>query len=631
MVAAGTERITSWSSGKARGSKIWHQSLAAIAAIALFWPLAAVDAGVGLDSSKQTAVALARILNLRWGAQIVFTCGPLAFLQSSAFYSYWQSVVATTYQMAVIAALFLGVAAALRQRQTPAAALVRAFVTTGVIGILLGPTYTEWMFFAAFAWASVPLLQQEPARSTMMTTCSALAAVAGFELLIKITAGLAIAAIALATSALLDWRAVGRHCITIAAFAASLPLWWMLAGQRLSDLPTWLGYSVDLASGYLGGMAGAIHPSPFLVANLVYLAGAAALCAMFVYGSTAVPRRYVALAGLVIQLATLAAFEHFDPWHFCVLLAAISVALVIAPRPPARGRADLVVGVTIALILAEVAGAGTPTRAAGVVQTPERVAERLLTLAMPGRHKQRVEQAKSHQRALFAVPDRFITVIGSAAVHVDPQDISAVWAYNLNWHPTPVFQTYAAYTPTLDKLNAASVAEGTEFVLSRISSASPATGIDGRLGVQESPLYSRKLLCDYDVSGIENRWALFRHTNPHCGPLTPVGQVRIGQHDTIAIPDPSGPDMAVLVALDLDQSIKDRLLGAVAPLTNFTIMLDGVTYRLVAKNAREPFLVTTPASYAGTNLQINAHRIALNPSAPLPIAGLRFYEMRVNS
>jgi hypothetical protein len=342
----------------------------------------------------------------------------------------------------------------------------------------------------------------------------------------------------------------------------------------------------------------------------------------------------VLLAVLVTGFAGRAAFGHLDLWHFCVLLATIVVVLAIAPLPKAR-RIYLVAAVAITLTLVEFAGTVIATRAVAVFETPGRVADRLVTLALPGRYGQRVEQAKARLRALYAIPDRFIATIGSAPVHIDPQETSAAWAYNLTWHPTPVFQTYSAYTPALDKLNAESLGNGPKYVLSRISSALPATGIDGRLGVQESPLYSRTLLCDYQVSGIENRWVLFTHTYPHCGPLTPLSQVSVRGQDVVNIPGPSGPDMAVLVGIGLNQTVEDQLLRAtIAVGTIFGVELDEVYYRLIARNAEEPFLVVAPASVAGTNLQIHAHSIgagrSISLAQPATTARLRFYEMRVN-
>ena len=191
------------------------------------------------------------------GTRDVATCGPLAFLQTTAYYSFDQSVLATIYQPIVVAALFLGIAAALRQRHAPMTSLVGAFVTTGIVAILHighggvpGLEYPELAVLAAFAWAAVPLLQHDPKRSTVFTTCIVLGAVAGLQLLVKFNIGLAIVAIALAVSVLLDWRAVGRHCATVTAFAASTLIWWVLAGQRPGDLPAWLRSSAAVVSGY---------------------------------------------------------------------------------------------------------------------------------------------------------------------------------------------------------------------------------------------------------------------------------------------------------------------------------------------------------------------------------------------
>ena len=125
---------------------------------------------------------------------------------------------------------------------------------------LPGMEYPELAVLAAFAWAAVPLLQHDPKRSTVFTTCIVLGVVAGFQLLVKFNTGLAIVAIALAVSVLLDWRAVGRHCATVTAFAASTLIWWVLAGQRPGDLPAWLRSSAAVVSGYSEAMGDSLLP-----------------------------------------------------------------------------------------------------------------------------------------------------------------------------------------------------------------------------------------------------------------------------------------------------------------------------------------------------------------------------------
>jgi len=642
--------VTSWVSTTTWGTAAWQQVLAAVITAVLFWPQSSVDAMVGLDPSWQAGLAMARIHHLAWGPELVSTYGPLGFLQNTAYYSFDQSLLATIYQLTVVATLFLGIAAALRQRHAPMTSLIGAFITTGVTAILhighgstLGIMYPELVVLAAFAWAAVPLLQNDPERATVFRTCSVLGAAAGLQLLVKFNTGLTILVIALALSVLLDWRAVGRHCATVTAFAASTFVCWVLAGQGPGNLPTWLSYSASVVSSYSAAMAIPLPAvGPFAIQTVVStVVWAGALCAMFIRGGPETPRRFVALVGLVTLITAKKEFARLSLGNFFALLAVVVVAVAITPFSRTRRRAFVLVvgaivlfGVTSEHTYLEVHGGHDYDRTVAAVQAPGQAIDRLVTLALPGRVDQRVEQAKARQRALYAIPDRFIKTIGSGTVHIDPDEISAAWAYDLAWRPVPVFQTYQANSPTLDELNGESLAKWPQFVLSRLSPASPATGIDGRLGVQESPHYSRALLCSYTVSGIEHRWALFTHAGPHCGPLTALSQVPIHEHDVIRVPAPSRPGMAVLVGIDLQPSVLDRLFqGTVVPLTIPTVVLDGVSYRLIAANAAEPFLVNTGASVEGTNLQIHAHTIGVGSAPSLGQsdtgARLRFYEMRV--
>ncbi|MFW3114196.1 hypothetical protein MHAE_10561, partial [Mycobacterium haemophilum DSM 44634] len=185
--------MKTWCSTTTLGSTRRQRALAAGIAVVLFWPQSSIDPTVGLDPSWQAGLALARIHHIAWGPELVFTYGPLGFLQNSAYYSFTQAVLASIYQITVIAALFLGIATALRQRHAPMTSLIGAFVTTGIAVSLhvgngfsvkgsLGMWYPELAVLAAFAWASASLLQHEPKRSTVFTTCTALGAVAGFQL-----------------------------------------------------------------------------------------------------------------------------------------------------------------------------------------------------------------------------------------------------------------------------------------------------------------------------------------------------------------------------------------------------------------------------------------------------------------
>lgn len=621
------------------GSARWQRGLTAAVVALILWPQSSVDASVGLDPSWEAGLALARIHDLQWGPELVFTYGPLGFLQTTAYYTLDQSLLATVYQLSIVATLFLGVAAALRQHHSPMTSLIGALLTTGVVTFLHislvgspGMRYPELAVLAAFAWAAAFLLQRNPMHRAVFTTCVGLGAAAGLQLVVKFNTGLAIAAIALTLSVLHDFRSVGRHCATVTVFAVSTLASWLIAGERLTDLFSWLRLSADVVSGYVE-MAIPLFPIA-IIAIGVTVGWAATLCLIFVRGSPQIPRKFVALVGLTTVYEARVAFGHFTETHFYYLLGLIVVAIAITPMPGRRGRAFMAIATAIVIACAG-ASPGLHDRALAAMRAPRDTIDRLVTLAQPSRVIQRIQKAKTRQRALYDVPDRFIQTIGLSTVHIDPYETSVVWAYNLMWHPTPVFQTYTASTPVLDRINSEVLGDGPAFVLSRRPPATPAVDVGGRLGVQESPQYSLALLCNYTLSGVMDQWALFTRTKRHCGPLIALPQIAVRGDDTINVPAPSGPGMAVLVGLDLERTMVDRFLqGTVAPLFISTVVLDGVTYRLVVKNADLPFLVDTPASLNGTGLQIHARTLSLGRSPSFGqgsiAARVRFYEMRVD-
>ncbi|WP_293327884.1 hypothetical protein [Mycobacterium sp.] len=638
---SGTRRWTprAWRS-TAWGAARWQLAIAAAATVLIVAPQSSADAGVGIDPSWEAVVAMAPSRHIAWGPGLVFTYGPLGYLQTTAYYSFGQSVLATIYQFAIVAALFLGLTAALRLRYAPTTSIAAAFLTTALAAALqvghgssLGLMYPELAVLAALVWAVMPTLQEDRKRSTVFVTCTVLGAVAGLQLLVKLNTGFAIFAIALVMSLLLGWKRIERHLATVAAFVVSTLSCWLIAGQQLRDFPAWLKFSAAVVSGYSEAQSEPLMPTA-VPAVLLTLAWLGCICLLFVRNAPGTPRTFVVLVGFVSVVMAKSAFGRFDVWHYGILLGTIIVVVAVTPRFRARHRVFIATAVLV--VFATVTGpGGVIDRAVAVVQGPEQSIERLVTLAVPGGVQRRAERAKAQQRQRDGVPQRFIETIGTKTVHVDPDETSVAWAYNLTWQPTPVFATYSAYTPSLDRLNADSLVNGPEYVLSRVSTSLPAKGIDGRLGTQESPLYSRALLCNYTLTAAENHWALFTRTAPHCGAVTPLAQFDLN-NNTVTSPAPSAPNMAVMVGIDLDPAFVHRFFqGAVAPLGFFTLVLDGADYRLIAANAAEPFLVSTPSSVSGSNLEIHAHSIGIGHTLPLVKAGvharLRFYEMPVDS
>ncbi|BBX61121.1 hypothetical protein MSAS_02950 [Mycobacterium saskatchewanense] len=537
MVASRLGALRNWLSKSTFGTARWQRTTAAVASALIFAALAPTDAAVGLDPSWEAATALAQNHHLAWGTEIVFTSGPLGFLANSTYYYFGQAVAACIYQVVVLSALFLGIAAALRQRVATTMSLVGAFVVTGITSLLLVPMYPDLAVLAALIWASVLLFQGDDAeRSSAFAMCCTLGAAAGFQFLVKINSGPTILLIALATSVLLNWRAIGRHLGTVVAFGISIVACWTLTDQPLNNLPTWLRRSGALASGYVDAMAVplSIYAAPAVVLTVVWVI---ILCVTFLRDGSEISRRFVLLAGLATLISAKTAYGRFDYGHVYILLSLIIVTVAIAPRWSARQQ---MIAIAVVTAFAVFLG-GIPfvtDRGSAAALAPMRAVTRLLTLATPGQTQRQIEQAQARQRANYAVPAQFIQSMGSGTVHIDPIDTSVAWSYSIGWHPVPVFQTYAAFTPALDTLNSESLTNGPQFVLSRVSPVTPARGIDGRLAIQESPSYDRTLLCDYALDGVEDRWALFARSAPRCGPLTALSEVTVRDHDVITVPAP---------------------------------------------------------------------------------------------
>jgi hypothetical protein len=99
--------------------------------------------------------------------------------------------------------------------------------------------------------------------------------------------------------------------------------------------------------------------------------------------------------------------------------------------------------------------------------------------------------------SLALAPDAFeATVrarIATMPVDVQPAETDVIFANGFRWAPEPVFQSYSAYTPALDRIDADSLRSEPRRVLYAYGS------IDGREPFAESPLAHRTLLCNYHL------------------------------------------------------------------------------------------------------------------------------------
>lgn len=104
---------------------------------------------------------------------------------------------------------------------------------------------------------------------------------------------------------------------------------------------------------------------------------------------------------------------------------------------------------------------------------------------------------KSNQENLseMKLPSQVGEFLKNKTVDVIPWEISLIPANNLNWQPRPIFQSYSAYTSSLDKINSQSILSNKpNHIIYNF------TSIDGRHPFFDEPETFTNIFCNYEIS-----------------------------------------------------------------------------------------------------------------------------------
>jgi hypothetical protein len=138
-----------------------------------------------------------------------------------------------------------------------------------------------------------------------------------------------------------------------------------------------------------------------------------------------------------------------------------------------------------------------------------------------------INQAKAAIRAaLPPLSKEYLAQAKEKTVDIFPWEISSLYAYDLDWSPRPVIQSYNAYTSILDSLNAAHFkgSGAPDNIIWQYAY------IDGRYPLFDEPATFRTILENYEILSPENYLILQRRQEeviPHYTPLAD-GQCPLG-------------------------------------------------------------------------------------------------------
>ncbi len=524
-------------------------SFLGLALAALAWPINGIVPGVGPDASWIIGLHLAHAEGLDFGRDFVWTYGPLGFLEVPVLVDQALWAIAFAYQ----ALTHVAVAVALlwtARRALPLPIAVAACYCLLVVG-RLGAAVTLLVFLWAFA-----ALDDDPPAFAAPVLAVGGGFLAALELLGKSNYGMDVLGLVLIALAGLPARKRSL-AMFVPAFCLGLPLLWLAAGQELGLLPAFFARQAEVVSGYSSAMA-----TDILTAEWALPAAIASTAAVVI--ATAVLRSGGSRGGRAVSVALVAFFcfasfkqgfvrqGHGNTPEFFVLVAAAAVAVAGSAVGSRR-----VFGQGLVVALTGLALFATPGSSLwhSLQATPHLDALREGTRALsdPSYRQRLVDEARASMRATYRLDPRILAALGQRPVQIDPWEIGIAWAYDLNWRPLPVAQTYSAYTPGLDELNAAALeGPGGPASILRYRGGEPGLGsgsIDGRYPGWESPAAMREMLCRYRAILTTGRYQLLERARDRCGAPRRIGSARATTGVAIPVPAPPHPTEMVFARI----------------------------------------------------------------------------------
>jgi hypothetical protein len=615
-----SDRVPRWAA--AVHAPLWWRWPVAVALGLFTFPVHQLAPAPGVDASWQAGLELAQEQGLHFGRDIVFTYGPLGFLTTTPLFVVWTGLAALAFALLLQVLLCRTLLHVMRDLPGLAAvALAYVIAMAMPLGALPEVGLT---IVLAFTLAVLTDAKERTPRWLPAAGGSA----AALLLLIKPDTGVlafAFTAVAVGVSAPRRRRKLAELC---GSFGVAFIVLWLATGNAVGDVVPWLRASAQLVSGYTAGMAYEDVGRHYEFAQAGLLV--AVMAALVWRVAAGAPRsRQVALS-LVWAIGTFALFKEGFVRHdshsadFFFASAVVAAAL-------ARGEVTRIAAAVAAVIASLWAltafGVESSTLFHYAGRIDGNVAEAKL-LVSSGARDGLLSSSRAAMIANLRMPAGVLRDLRSHTVDVEGTEQGAVWTLGLHWRPEPVFQSYAALTPALDRINA-------DFLVSqrapeRVLRLYPLIGVDGRDSAFDAPNAFLALVCNYRETYANGALEVLSHATNRCGPAHRLGGVTVAAGQSVHVPR-GGPRELVYARIEIPQTLVDRLRELVwKPAHIPAIVLDGTAYRLLAANASGPLVIWMPSSSGiPPSVLLDAHVNRLGLQGLRSPVTIDFYAVRV--
>ena len=575
--------------------------LGAIVAL-LGWKVAINPPTVGLDSSWNGGLAMAVHDGMQWGTDIVFTYGPLGFINGQGLWYDDLGLLAFAYGASLYVSFCIALVWALRRSLGAPPAVLIAFLIVTVLPLV------EQSIVVAALIAMGALARERPERVVNALVLGG-AAFAAVEVLIKFSAGPVIAAFFLIALIGLRarWWQVGGY---LALLAAGTLLLWLTAGQSLGEIPGFLRNTYEIVSGFSAAMIATTDVPAWQVTAAT--AAAAGVAIGLVVASSQGRYRDDRARWAAVALMALAAFTVFkegvvrtDAGHLSLFFSTACVLWISIPWARARWF-------WLAAGIAAIAAIGWPVRPEGqtnntdVVANVRHAVDQFRTVLSPARRQRLIDDGRDSMFSIYKLEPAALAALRGHTVAIEPWEIGVAWAYGLDWEPLPVIQNYSAYTARLDRINSAKLSDpdGPERLLREnvgvVYPEFPTRTIDSRFPGWDPPEQARTALCHFKLVEATERWQVLARTPDRCGPPRPLGTVEAGSGEEVRVPAP-GPGEFVWVRIDgVEVGGLERLMAFAAHARTRHAIVNGErSYRLIPGTAEDGLMLRSSDGIGG--------------------------------
>jgi hypothetical protein len=561
----------------------------------LGWRVGMNPPTVGLDASWNAGLAMAAEEGLQFGQEIVFSYGPLGFLQTQSIWYGDTALLSFLY----LSALYVGFCIALvwsLRRLLPA--LPSILIVFAIVAVL--PLLEQAVLLVVLV--SMRMLEREASTRAVNAFVLGGASFAAVLALIKLSTGPLIPVlllIALIGMRARWWQLLGFAWLT----GVELGLLWLATGQSPAAVPDFLHYTWEMVSGYSAAMLAQPDVAAWKVTAATLAAGtvAAALVAATALRASHRDDRARWAAVALMGLAAFATFKQgvvrTDAGHLSLFFSTACVLWIAIPWARERWRWMVVGAGLIAAMGVPVRPPGLPTNL-NAADNLKFAFDQVRSLVSGSRREELRAAGREAMIATYALDPQTLALLRGHSVAVEPWEAGVAWAYRFEWGPWPVFQNYSAYTAALDDLNAAAVADpaGPD----RILRENPALvypefltrGIDGRFPGWDPPAQALATLCHFAALRTTARWQVLGRTANRCGPTRFAGSAETGPGTPVRVPVPGAGEVVFARVDGVEVSGFERLLALLARPRVRTAVINGTRrYRLLPATAADGLLL----------------------------------------